>query len=129
MKENAGDGTNEEALVNGSTTFGQLINAGIAQEDIENIIGSALPPTNQDRQGLLHRAGTYIFRNKGPAERAGGINHCKRGSKGPFLIFFKKMNGLSPLIRIYSEQEDLDWNNSCYRSKIYLPRLKSMQTW
>lgn len=46
-KENAGDGTNEEALVNGSTTFGQLLDAGIPQEDIENIIGNALPPTNQ----------------------------------------------------------------------------------
>ena len=46
-KENAGDGTNEEALVNGSTTFGQLLDAGITQEDIENIIGSALPATNQ----------------------------------------------------------------------------------
>jgi hypothetical protein len=47
LKENEGDGTNEEALVNGSTTFGQLLDAGITQEDIENIIGNALPPTNQ----------------------------------------------------------------------------------
>ncbi len=47
LKDGTGDGTNEEALVNGSTTFGQLLDAGITQEDIEDIIGSALPPTNQ----------------------------------------------------------------------------------
>jgi len=41
------DGTNEEALVNGSTTFQQLLDAGISKEDIELIIGSPLPPTNQ----------------------------------------------------------------------------------
>lgn len=47
LKDGSGDGTNEEALVNGSTTFGQLLDAGILREDIENIIGSPLPPTNQ----------------------------------------------------------------------------------
>ena len=47
LKDGSGDGTNEEALVNGSTTFAQLLDAGILREDIETIIGSPLPPTNQ----------------------------------------------------------------------------------
>lgn len=37
----------EEKLVTGSTTFQQVIDAGITKEQIENIIGKALPPTNQ----------------------------------------------------------------------------------
>jgi hypothetical protein len=47
LKDGSGDGENEDALVNGSTTFGGLLDAGIAKEDIENIIGNPLPPTNQ----------------------------------------------------------------------------------
>lgn len=33
--------------MNGSTKFAQLPDAGISREDIENIIGSPLPPLNQ----------------------------------------------------------------------------------
>lgn len=36
----------EEPLINGSTTFKQALEAGISKEQIEEIIGKELPPTN-----------------------------------------------------------------------------------
>lgn len=36
-----------ENLVNGSTTFQQVLDAGITKEQIEDILGTSMPPTNQ----------------------------------------------------------------------------------
>lgn len=37
----------EEPLIKGTTTFQQVLDAGITQEQIESVIGADLPPTNQ----------------------------------------------------------------------------------
>lgn len=51
------DGTDEELLVKGSTTFQHILDAGITQEQIESIIGNEMPPTNQSVKDYCNSAG------------------------------------------------------------------------
>ena len=51
------DGTEEEQLVKGSTTFQQVLDAGITKQQIEAIIGSELPQTNQTVKDYCNAVG------------------------------------------------------------------------
>lgn len=49
--------TEEEQIVKGSTTFQQVLDAGIAKEQIESIIGNEMPPANQTVKDYCNNAG------------------------------------------------------------------------
>ena len=60
---NISDGTEKvESIINGSSTFQNVLDAGITKEQIKTIINSEMPPTNKTVKNYCIEKGNIIFR-------------------------------------------------------------------